>query len=72
MCYLRLDFESFDINGLSASTENTMTGHTEANAGTTVVGCQDQFTITVKFHLPSLILIIEQRLVINPYYLRSQ
>jgi len=40
VCYLRLDFESFDINGLSASTENT------AALATTLIDCQDKFTIT--------------------------
>ena len=40
VCYLRLDFESFDINGLSASTEiNTDTD--------SVIACQDKFTISV-------------------------
>ena len=44
MCHLRLDFESFDTNGLSGSGEN--------NAGTTdttLFACQDQFTIAVFF-----------------------
>ena len=60
VCYLRLDFESFDINGLSASTENTMAAATTANAAATVVACQDMFTIQVNFDL--------KRFVINLYY----
>jgi len=42
VCYLRLDFESFDINGLSASTENT----DNTMGSTTLIDCQDKFTIT--------------------------
>ena len=41
VCYLRLDFESFDINGLSDSAEY------KATAPTAVSDCQDKFTITV-------------------------
>ena len=40
MCYLRLDFESFDINGLSDSVERT-------KSTTTLTECQDTFKITV-------------------------
>lgn len=42
MCYLRLDFESFDTNGLSGSEENNG-GATD----TTLLACQDTFIITV-------------------------
>ena len=41
VCYLRLDFESFDINGLSDSAEQK---DTDPKA---VTECQDKFTITV-------------------------
>ena len=45
VCYLRLDFENFDINGLSASTEVD----DSAGAGNEVIlTCQDKFTISVK------------------------
>jgi len=41
VCYLRLDFENFDINGLSDSTES------EGTAGNEVIlTCQDKFTIS--------------------------
>ena len=40
VCYLRLDFESFDINGLTDSVEFT-------NANGPVTACTDTFTITV-------------------------
>ena len=43
VCYLRLDFESFDINGLSDSVEQSGTDKT----GTTTE-CQDKFTISVQ------------------------
>jgi len=39
VCYLRLDFESFDINGLTDSLEYT-------NANGPVTSCTDKFTIT--------------------------
>ena len=41
VCYLRLDFESFDINGLSESLEYD-------NANDNLVACQDKFKITVR------------------------
>ena len=41
MCYLRLDFESFDINGLSNSVERI-------KSTTTLTECQDTFKITVR------------------------
>ena len=44
VCYLRLDFESFDINGLSDSTE----WDEDANA-MRVNDCIDRFTISVSF-----------------------
>jgi len=40
VCFIRLDFESFDTNGLSDSIENT------AVTTSTATGCQDTFTIT--------------------------
>ena len=43
VCYLRLDFESFDINALSDSAEYK---DTDPKATTE---CQDKFTITVSF-----------------------
>ena len=43
VCYLRLDFESFDINGLSESLEYD-------NANDNLVACQDKFKITVRNH----------------------
>ena len=43
VCYLRLDFESFDINALSDSAEY------KATAPTALTECQDKFTITVSF-----------------------
>ena len=42
VCYLRLDFESFDIQGLSDSVE--MSG--ADNTGV-LTECQDKFTISV-------------------------
>ena len=51
---MRLDFENFDINGLSASTEVD----DSAGAGNEVVlTCQDKFTITVKISSKSCILV---------------
>ena len=44
MCYLRLDFETFDINGLTASDENDM-NMDEKEAGAHM--CTDTFTIQV-------------------------
>ena len=41
MCYLRLDFESFDINGLSDSIEQKDTDPKK------LTECQDKFMITV-------------------------
>ena len=41
VCYLRLDFESFDINGLSNSVERI-------KSTTTLTECQDTFKITVR------------------------
>ena len=40
VCYLRLDFESFDINGLTDTLE-----YTDTNGP--VTACTDKFTITV-------------------------
>ena len=42
VCYLRLDFENFDVNGLTASTEFAPAGATGS-----AVACTDKFTITV-------------------------
>ena len=42
VCYLRLDFESFDINGLSDSAEYKADADPKG-----VTACQDTFTITV-------------------------
>lgn len=41
VCYLRLDFENFDVNGLTASTEFAPAGATGS-----AVACTDKFTIT--------------------------
>ena len=41
VCYLRLDFESFDINGLTGSIE------AKDDAPKSVAECQDTFKITV-------------------------
>jgi hypothetical protein len=46
VCYLRLDFENFDINGLTASDENP----TGTMGATTTNICTDKFTITVSYH----------------------
>ena len=43
VCYLRLDFESFDIQGLSDSKENS----DAADQTGTVTECQDKFTVAV-------------------------
>ena len=43
VCYLRLDFESFDIQGLSDSKENS----DAADQTGTVTECQDKFTVSV-------------------------
>ena len=50
VCYLRLDFESFDINGLSDSVERT-------KSTTTLTECQDTFKITVSSWMNSDIII---------------
>ena len=42
VCYLRLDFESFDINGLTGSNEAD-----DNSTPKTVAECQDTFKITV-------------------------
>ena len=42
VCYLRLDFESFDINGLSDSAEYKADADPKGPTE-----CQDKFTITV-------------------------
>lgn len=42
VCYLRLDFENFDVNGLTSTNEFEPAGATGS-----AVACTDKFTITV-------------------------
>ena len=57
MCYLRLDFESFDINGLSDSVERT-------KSTTTLTECQDTFKITVSSCMSLDIIVYIKSLII--------